>query len=638
MKSGSTAARRGPQPYERVLAETTRALAGDARLRVGFGAAGPRLEGDRLLLPAPPDPLTAETLALARGTADRLALRHAHHDPQLHAAQRPQGFRARAVFDALEDARCLALGARDLRGITDNLAAVLRAELQRSGVLRGPGDNSEAMTQALALRVREQLAGMPIPAEAQPLVQRWQPFLDKRLGDTLAELAAASADQRGFAALQHRLLRALGLGHEIAAPAAAAVPPRAPAAAALTPRTTRSSERKPLGIQAAREVSEEDEPELEPQPPASETRSPTTRGEGDGGNAPAGSRLSRLGDVAAGHPYGGYRVYTRAHDETREATELATATELAALRANLDAQARQLPGIVPRLARQLERVLRAQQRRRWNFDQDEGVLDAARLARVLVDPLSPLAFKQESSTEFKDTVVTLLLDNSGSMRGRPILLTALCADLLARTLERCGVATEILGFTTVEWDGGQARRDWIAAGAPRNPGRLTDLRYIIYKSADQPWRRSRANLGLLLRDDIMKDNIDGEALWWAHQRLLARPEQRRILMVISDGVPLEQTTLSVNPGGYLDQHLRQVIKWIEDRSPIELLAIGIGHEVGDYYSRALAIGSSDDLGPAIISQLARLFAAEARPTQPSSAGKPGARRSVPSASSSSFTI
>jgi cobaltochelatase CobT len=301
-------------------------------------------------------------------------------------------------------------------------------------------------------------------------------------------------------------------------------------------------------------------------------------------------------------------VFTTRHDEVLEADDLGDEAELTALRDTLDAEARQLPGIVARLARKLERFLLAQQRRGWHFDLDEGTIDPARLARVVTDPIAPLAFRQEREVEFKDTVVTLLLDNSGSMRGRPILLTALCADLLARTLERCGVRTEILGFTTRDWDGGLARKDWIAAGAPRDPGRLTDVRYIVYKTADTAWRRARRSLGLLLRDDLMKDNIDGEALWWAHQRLTARREQRKILMVISDGVPLDQATLSANPGGYLDQHLREVIRWIERRGEVELAAIGIGHEVGDYYSRAVAIGSTEDLGPAMINQLAALFA------------------------------
>lgn len=563
-----------------------------------------------MLLPPPPDSPSPAALALARGQADRLALRRAYHDPLIHARHRPVGYRARVLYDALEDARVLSLGARDLAGVGRNLAAILADDLRRSGALRGPSDNTDAMSQALVLIVREQLAGIPIPAEASPLVDRWRSSLEKKLVGQLPDLANVALDQDAYARELHRVLRTVGLGHEIAPPGSAAAPTSkpvaiSPAGETLPPRIRGITE---PGVQEAREIAEEDEPDIEPQKPLTETRSPSSANDDEEDKAPKGGRLSRLGEADADHPNGAYKVFTRAHDEIRHATELADAAELVRLRVTLDEQARQLPGVVARLARKLERVLLAQQRRRWHFDLEEGVLDPARLARVLTEPLAPLSFKQETETEFKDTVVTLLLDNSGSMRGRPILLTALCADLLARTLERCGVRTEILGFTTVEWDGGQARRDWIAAGAPRHPGRLTDVRYLIYKTADEAWRRARNNLGLLLRADLMKDNIDGEALWWAHQRLAARSEQRRILMVISDGVPLEQTTLSANPGGYLDQHLRQVIRWIEERSEVELVAIGIGHEVGDYYRRALAIGSTDDLGPAMIGQLAALFA------------------------------
>jgi cobaltochelatase CobT len=503
------------------------------------------------------------------------------------------------------------LGARDLEGVAANIAAVQHEELQRSGVLRGPGDNSEAMTHALALLVREQLAGLSVPAEAQPLVDRWRPYFDKRLKDGLATLERTLNDQDAYAREQQRVLRSLGLGHELAEPR---VVPPAPAKTKAAPppaspgSTAAGTSGEDLGVQRAHEIAEEDEPDIEPRTPQAQTRSPQPPAEGEQtSDSPEGSRLSRIGELDRDHPNRSYRVFTRAHDEVFEAEELSDSATLARLRATLDEQARQLPGIVARLARRLERALRAQQRRRWQFDLEEGILDPARLARVLTEPLAPLSFKQETETDFKDTVVTLLLDNSGSMRGRPILLTALCADLLARTLERCGVRTEILGFTTREWDGGRSRADWIAAGAPRNPGRLTDVRYIVYKTADTAWRRARNNLGLLLRDDLMKDNIDGEALWWAYQRLLARPERRRILMTISDGVPLDQATLSANPGGYLDQHLRQVIRWIEKDAAVELVAIGIGHEVGDYYRRAVAIGSTDDLGPAMISELGGLF-------------------------------
>jgi cobaltochelatase CobT len=550
---------------------------------------------------------------LTRGQADRLALRRAFHDPAVHARHRPAGVRARNLYDALEDARCLSLGARDLAGVAVNVDAALRDELQRSGALRGPADGSAAMTQALALMVRADLGGMPVPDEAAALHGRWRPFLEQRLAKSLPLLFASATDQDAFAREQQLILRALGLGHELNPP------PPEPRTEGGPQSADRPSSRPPSApkpdhlpapeVQEAREITDEEEPGIEPQQPLAEPASPEAEGaNGPEQQSPEGQRLSRISADEADHPNRNYRIFTTLHDEVRDACDLSDVVTLDELRATLDAETRQLPAIVARLARKLERFLLAQQRRGWHFDLDEGVLDPSRLTRVLTDPIAPLAFRQEREIDFKDTVVTLLLDNSGSMRGRPILLTALCADLLARTLERCGVRTEILGFTTRDWDGGLARKDWIAAGAPRNPGRLTDVRYIIYKDADTAWRRARRNLGLLLQDELMKDNIDGEALWWAHQRLRARREQRKILMVISDGVPLDQATLSANPGGYLDQHLRDVIRWIERRGEVELAAIGIGHEVGDYYSRAVAIASTEELGPAMINQFAELFA------------------------------
>ncbi len=307
-----------------------------------------------------------------------------------------------------------------------------------------------------------------------------------------------------------------------------------------------------------------------------------------------------------------YAVFTREFDETIASEELCDEAELDRLRAFLDKQLSHLQGAVGRLANRLQRRLMAQQNRSWEFDLEEGYLDTARLQRIVIDPMQPLSFKREKDTNFRDTVVTLLIDNSGSMRGRPITVAATCADILARTLERCGVKVEILGFTTKAWKGGQSREKWLAGGKPQSPGRLNDLRHIIYKSADAPWRRARRNLGLMMREGLLKENIDGEALMWAHERLMARREQRRILMMISDGAPVDDSTLSVNPGNYLERHLRAVIEQIETRSPVGLLAIGIGHDVTRYYRRAVTIVDADELAGAMTEQLAALFEDESQ--------------------------
>jgi cobaltochelatase CobT len=302
-----------------------------------------------------------------------------------------------------------------------------------------------------------------------------------------------------------------------------------------------------------------------------------------------------------------YKPFTRAHDEEIKAEDLCDAEELSRLRQQLDQQLQHLQGVVSKLANRLQRRLLAQQTRAWDFDLEEGILDAARLARVVVNPMLALSYKRERDTDFRDTVVTLLIDNSGSMRGRPITVAAMCGDILSRTLERCAVKVEVLGFTTRAWKGGQSRERWVAEGKPRNPGRLNDLRHIIYKAADAPWRRARKNIGLMLREGLLKENIDGEALQWAYKRLLARPEHRRILMVISDGAPVDDSTLSVNPGNYLERHLRDVIREIESRNVVELVAIGIGHDVTRYYRRAVTIVDAEELGGTMMSKLTELF-------------------------------
>jgi cobaltochelatase CobT len=332
---------------------------------------------------------------------------------------------------------------------------------------------------------------------------------------------------------------------------------------------------------------------------------------GGGDEEPAGPsrwRSNWLDDPVKERP--SYTAYITAFDEIVAAEDLCDAEELSRLRAQLDQQLSHLQGVVARLANRLQRRLLAKQTRSWDFDLEEGILDAARLSRVVLDPFHPLSFKQERETDFRDTVVGLLIDNSGSMRGRPITVAAMSADILARTLERCGVKVEILGFTTRAWKGGNAREKWVAQGKPPNPGRLNDLRHIVYKSADAPWRRSRKNLGLMLREGLLKENIDGEALLWAHSRLIARTEQRRILMVISDGAPVDDATLSANPGNYLARHLRDVIEWIETRSPVELTAIGIGHDVTRYYRRAVTIVDAEELGGTLIGNLSDLFEEE----------------------------
>ena len=624
------------EPFKRALAHATRSLAETPDLEVVFSNEGPILYANRVVLPHPPRDLATREAARLRGLADQMALRLAHHDKGAHARFKPVSVDAGAAFEAIEQARVEAIGANALGGVRANLAAALEAAMERKGLMRPESLGDPPMADILGLLVRERLTGQAPPAAAGPLVDLLRAEIERKAGHDLDRLAEAVEDQPAFARIARSVLRDLDMTD---------------AADEAQSEELEDSEESAEEENTGEGGEDEDDGEAE----------------GDGDSAPsreAGERESEGGDRAAADagdvsPDDGaeepaemgegekparpdpaederrepaYRVFTSAYDEVVSPEDLADPEELGRLRDYLDQQLSSLSSVVSRLANKLQRRLLAQQSRAWTFDLEEGMLDAARLTRVIVDPTAPLSFKQEEDTEFRDTVVTLLIDNSGSMRGRPIMVAAVCADILARTLERCAVKVEILGFTTRAWKGGQSREDWIKAGKPPHPGRLNDLRHIVYKAADAPWRRARRNLGLMMKEGLLKENIDGEALLWAHQRLLARSEQRRILMVISDGAPVDDSTLSVNTGHYLERHLREVIGQIETLSPVELIAIGIGHDVTRYYHRALTIVDVEQLGGAMVEQLAGLFEEQRRgqagPKAPSRAARGLTRSSL----------
>ncbi len=595
------------ETFKRSLAQATRALAGrEDELEVTFGAEGPRLSAGKIVLPHPPRVISDPEAERIRGQADALALRLAHHDEGEHARLRPHGADARAVFDAVEEMRVQALGANAMKGVAANLTSALTDTLERKGAARMQTRAQAPMAEAVALMVRERLTGAAPPANAKAMVDAWRAEIEREAGAALDKLPAVADDQRQFALQMRDVLSELGIGDELGAEES-------------KDEKSESGENEPPPQAENAEGEEEQEQQAPPEmemmdsdiesdatmtvDSESESEDREETEQDDPGDRPMRPKDRNAPD----DPNAGYKVFTRAHDEQIAAEDLCDGEELTRLRSYLDQQLKPLQSVVGRLANRLQRRLLAKQNRAWNFDLEEGVLDTARLTRVIVDPLSALSFKQEEDMPFKDTVVSLLLDNSGSMRGRPIMVAALCADILARTLERCGVKVEILGFTTRAWKGGRAKEDWLAAGRPQQPGRLNDLRHVVYKSADAPWRRARKNLGLMMREGLLKENIDGEALMWAHERLLPRAEQRRILMVISDGAPVDDSTLSANPGNYLERHLRAVIHWIESQSPVELIAIGIGHDVTRYYQRAVTITDAEQLGGAMTDKLAELF-------------------------------
>jgi cobaltochelatase CobT len=596
--------------FKLALTGAARAIAREPEAEVTWSQDVPTIQGKAMRVPMPGGNLPPQAAREARGFADSFALKLRHHNEALHARHMPAEPLARAAYDAIERVRYEALGENAYTGMRDNLAASNDLRTRSDPIARATGEDEVPLPAALALMLREALTGQPIPPSAQAGVDLVRESIEARIGDDFERLAALTGDQKAFQQLGLDMLRHLEM--------------------VATDDLDRGGDEDMEGDE---EQGGEDKDSGDDQEPGDEQRPQEMTGEagegeedGDTDSVPQDQDMSEgeVGDegeeamlpVRANRPWTDlpetfdYQVFTEEFDEEVEATELCDFEELDRLRAYLDSQLTGLQGVVTRLANRLQRRLMAQQNRSWDFDQEEGLLDAARLARVVVSPGHSLSYKIEREQEFKDTVVTLLIDNSGSMRGRPISIAAISADIMARTLERCGVKVEILGFTTRAWKGGQSREKWLQSGKPGQPGRLNDLRHIIYKKADEPMRRARKSLGLMMREGLLKENIDGEALIWAHNRLLARPEDRRILMVISDGAPVDDSTLSVNNAGYLETHLRKVIEWIEKQSPVQLVAIGIGHDVTRYYKRAVTIMDVEQLGGTIIEQLAGLFEVE----------------------------
>lgn len=600
------------QAFKSAMGATVRAIGAKPDLEVTFTADRPLLTSDKARLANLPRLPTKRDIAIARGQGDAMAMRLASHDPEAHRKRAPMDPQARAAFDALEQARVESLGVIRMPGMSGNIHEMLEDRLFRANFAEVDDKNEAPLAEALGLMLREKLAGVPVPPSGHALVDLWRTEIEAKASTSIDRLLSTYESQEDFSKAVKAVLRDLNLIAESELDDGDAADEDDTNDS--QPEQAQSSDQAPEQGEGENEQSESEEDQ---QAGESEETGDVEGMEADmadvdddpeaeaGEDAPmpppakdGGERLSNQFQ---------YKVFTTKFDEVVKAAELCPPEELDQLRGLLDKQLENLAGAVARLANKLQRRLMAKQNRSWQFDLEEGLLDTARLTRVVTDPMQALSFKVENDTDFRDTIVTLLIDNSGSMRGRPITIAAICGDILARTLERCGVKVEILGFTTRAWKGGKSREAWLEANRPPNPGRVNDVRHIIYKAADEPWRHARRNLGLMMREGLLKENIDGEALEWARKRLMARPEQRRILMVISDGAPVDDSTQSVNAGNYLEAHLRQVIEDIETRSPIQLVAVGIGHDVTRYYRRAVTLLDAEELAGALTDELAALF-------------------------------
>ena len=594
------------ESFKRATVATVRAIAEDNEVEVAFGQGTPLARGNRLRMPLPTLGCGEAEINRVRGIGDELALKLRFHDEGLHNRFAPQSGPAQEMFEWIEDARIASIGSRRFEGVAQNLEASLEANC-RQAEFDSVVDVSEApLSVAVGLLVRQHLTGRELPPSAENLVRFWRDHVQERAGDDIAALEGCLHDQRRFATVCREIIADLGLGAALEEPLAEPQNQEEPEATGEDADGDAEFDPDDVALDDEGLTDESADGEATLMEMEADLDSEELGAEADPDEAP----LVMPDDAGRIRVDVDYEAYTGEFDEVVPAEELCDPDELTRLRALLDQQLLPLQHATAKLANRLQRRLLAKQNRTWEFDLDEGILDSSRLAQVVVDPMNPLAYKQEKEMDFRDTVVTLLIDSSGSMRGRSITIAAMCADILGRTLERCSVRVEILGFTTRGWRGGRSREKWIADGKPAHPGRLNDLRHIVYKAADDTWHRTRRNLGLMMREEMLKENIDGEALIWAHNRIVVRAEERKVLMVISDGLPVDNSTLLVNPSNYLEQHLKYAIDSIELRSPVELLAIGIGHDVTHHYRRAVTITDAEQLGGAMTDQLAALFEVE----------------------------
>ncbi len=573
------------ESIKEAVSSTSRAISENPEIEINFGGMGSSL---------PNPPSSYGELASFRGKADSLACIDRFRDKSIHVDAGTQ--RLNSLMQEMENVRVEVLGSKKYPGIASNINAKFE---EKCSLYQSFEEKEDVLEIALEGWLRKLFLPNISSQEPPKLLKDWEKEFEDKGSLFKKELIDSLEDQIKFAEISRTLLKALEIEE-------------------IEPVSEEDQQEDDSDNE---EQNSEDDSEEESNETGESSDQDSQEGsdetEAEAGDVDEDAIVDENQEIVANQSWleslvgqtanFTYKVYTRAFDEEVTAEDLCSPEELQRLRKHLDQLMGSSKGTVSKLAHRLQRFLMAQQNRSWEFNKEEGILDSARLHKIITDPLTPLSYKVEKDTEFRDTSVSILVDSSGSMRGRSMTVAAICADIISTTLERCNVKTEVLGFTTKQWKGGDSRKMWMEDGKPENPGRLNDIRHIIFKSADTPWRRGQKNFGLMLREGLLKENVDGEALIWAHDRLSRRMEQRKILMVISDGAPVDDSTLSTNQTNFLDLHLRQVIHSIETQSEISLIAIGIGHDVTRYYKNAVTIHRAEELGGAMLEQLTDLF-------------------------------
>ena len=591
------------ETVKKALSETTRAISKKSDLNVNFESETNKHDQTNVQLSRISNKKTKNEILNARGESDAQALFIRYHDKKIDQKYAPQGDIALNLFNEMEQARCEAIGGIIYPGAAKNIENNVEKKSKKFFENSEP-NKKFPLQDSLTLLIKKKASNLKLSENSEKGLKMWEDFILNESKSNFIKIIESISNQEEFAKLSRNIIKDLGYGDQLGDDPNKEDNAENDNQKDESNSTENSDENDNAEQQLPDEVEElvsesTTSDDLSVEEEVNEVESQEESNEDENNRKMTNTFFSEADP--------NYKVFTNIYDEEILAENLADEEELTKLRVYLEQQLDQVKGAVSRLANKLQRRLQAQQNRSWKFDLEEGFLDASRLARIITNPTTPLTYKQESEIDFKDTVVTLLIDNSGSMRGRPISIAAICAEIIASTLERCQVKCEILGFTTRAWKGGKSREDWLSKDRPNNPGRLNDLRHVIYKQADVPLRRAKLNLGLMMKEGLLKENIDGEALEWANKRLSKRSESRKILMVISDGAPVDDSTLSVNSSNYLENHLKNVITMIEKRGLIEVIAIGIGHDVTRYYQNAITITDIEQLAGAMTEQLARLF-------------------------------